>query len=265
MDSTFYQFQLGLLAVICTVFLVFERYLKSKKSTTANLKELSVEENLEVGHSTLPSNGAAVPAITPRAGALSTLMQKYLLVYAIVMGKVVLIMFFEGVDPFQRCRLAARPICLLSLSRAIRLPRTASRRVVCHWLHERRHLCTACWRLGGHIVSTYLALVRGRFLLLSLHSGRKRICLLFCVLYAATCGLLLFPFFPVLLLARVFGGISTSILFSAFESWLVSSSSSAALHSEDLSTIMGRATLVNGFVATAAGVCCIAVGYFSKS
>jgi hypothetical protein len=44
-------------------------------------------------------------------------------------------------------------------------------------------------------------------------------------------------------------------LFSGFESWLVSSSSNAALQSEDLSNIMGRATLVNGFVATTAGVC----------
>lgn len=122
MDSTFYQFQLGLLAVICAVFLAFERYLKSKKSTTANVKELSVEESLEVGHSTLPSNGSAVPAITPRAGALSVLMRKYLLVYAIVMGMVVLISFFEDVDPSQSCRLAPGPICLLSLSRAIRLP-----------------------------------------------------------------------------------------------------------------------------------------------
>jgi len=84
--------------------------------------------------------------------------------------------------------------------------------------------------------------------------GRKRICLLFCILYAATCGLLLFPFFPLLILGRICGGISTSILFSGFETWLISSSSSAALNSEDLSAILGRATLVNGFVATTAGV-----------
>ena len=82
MDSTFYQFQLGLLAVICAVLLAFEHYLKSKKSTTVNVKELSVEENLEVGQ----PNGATVPAVTPRAGALGALMRKYLLVYAIVMG-----------------------------------------------------------------------------------------------------------------------------------------------------------------------------------
>jgi hypothetical protein len=115
MDSTFYQFQLGSLAVICTILLAFERYLKSKKSTTVNVKELSVEENLEVGQ----PNGAAV---TPRAGALGALMRKYILVYAIVMGKVVPIMSFDDVDPSKRCRLAAGPICLLSLSRAIRLP-----------------------------------------------------------------------------------------------------------------------------------------------
>ena len=45
-----------------------------------------------------------------------------------------------------------------------------------------------------------------------------------------------------------------STLFSAFKSWLISSSSDAMLHSEDLSTIMGRATPVNGFVATTAGM-----------
>ena len=88
----------------------------------------------------------------------------------------------------------------------------------------------------------------------TLYSGRRRLCLMFCVTYSLTCGLLLVPSLPVLLLGRVLGGISTSILFSAFESWLVSASSTAALHSEDLSAIMGRATLVNGFVAAAAGV-----------
>ena len=62
------------------------------------------------------------------------------------------------------------------------------------------------------------------------------------------------PSIPVLLCGRVLGGVSTSILFSAFESWLISSANSAALPSADLSTIMGRATLINGLVATGAGV-----------
>ncbi|EGO03933.1 hypothetical protein SERLA73DRAFT_102290 [Serpula lacrymans var. lacrymans S7.3] len=84
--------------------------------------------------------------------------------------------------------------------------------------------------------------------------GRKKLCLTFCITYTATCLCILFPYLPVLLCGRVLGGISTSILYSAFESWLVSSSNSLTIPSSDLSTIMGRATLVNGFVATGAGI-----------
>ncbi|KAJ7809854.1 hypothetical protein B0H14DRAFT_2864972 [Mycena olivaceomarginata] len=84
--------------------------------------------------------------------------------------------------------------------------------------------------------------------------GRKRLCLVFCATYTCACLCILVPFLPVLLVGRVLGGISTSILFSAFESWLMSASTSHALPQSDLSTIMGRATLVNGLVATGAGV-----------
>ncbi|KAJ7064974.1 hypothetical protein C8F01DRAFT_1128976 [Mycena amicta] len=84
--------------------------------------------------------------------------------------------------------------------------------------------------------------------------GRKRLCLAFCALYTCACLCILVPFLPVLLLGRILGGVSTSILFSAFESWLISSSNSYALSQSDLSLIMGRATLVNGLIATGAGV-----------
>ncbi|KAG1763695.1 hypothetical protein EDD22DRAFT_1042779 [Suillus occidentalis] len=84
--------------------------------------------------------------------------------------------------------------------------------------------------------------------------GRKKLCLAFCLMYTFTCCCITIPYLPVLLLGRVCGGISTSILYSAFESWLVSSAGASALSSTDLSTIFGRATLVNGFVATGAGV-----------
>jgi hypothetical protein len=62
------------------------------------------------------------------------------------------------------------------------------------------------------------------------------------------------PFIPILFIGRLLGGFSTSILFSSFESWLISSSNAAGLPSSDLSNIMGRATLINGIVATTAGV-----------
>ncbi|KAG1861263.1 hypothetical protein F4604DRAFT_1882473 [Suillus subluteus] len=84
--------------------------------------------------------------------------------------------------------------------------------------------------------------------------GRKKLCLAFCLTYTFSCCCVSIPYLPILLLGRVCGGISTSILYSAFESWLVSSAGALALPSTDLSTIFGRATLVNGFVATGAGV-----------
>ncbi|KAI6006157.1 hypothetical protein EDC04DRAFT_989919 [Pisolithus marmoratus] len=84
--------------------------------------------------------------------------------------------------------------------------------------------------------------------------GRKKLCLVFCFTYLFTCFCITIPYLPVLLLGRVTGGISTSILFSVFESWLVSAANSLTIPSSDLSTIFGRATLVNGFVATTAGV-----------
>lgn len=84
--------------------------------------------------------------------------------------------------------------------------------------------------------------------------GRKRLCLVFCATYAAACACILVPSLPVLLVGRILGGVSTSILFSAFESWLVSAAHALDLPQSDLSAIMGRATLVNGLIAAAAGV-----------
>jgi hypothetical protein len=87
MDQAFYKYQLVLLTVICIVLVAYERYLKSKKSPPDHFKD-KVEESAEDGHSVLQTNGAAVlTSNVTRAGALQTLMRKYLLVYAIVMGQ----------------------------------------------------------------------------------------------------------------------------------------------------------------------------------
>lgn len=52
--------------------------------------------------------------------------------------------------------------------------------------------------------------------------GRKRACLVFCATYAASCLLTVASAsLPLLLLGRVLGGVSTSLLFSVFESWMV--------------------------------------------
>ncbi len=85
-------------------------------------------------------------------------------------------------------------------------------------------------------------------------SGRKRLCQVFCITYTLSCLCILIPVLPVLLFGRLLGGISTSILYSAFESWVISSASNLKLPQTELSSILGRATLLNGFVATGAGV-----------
>jgi MFS transporter, MFS domain-containing protein family, molybdate-anion transporter len=51
--------------------------------------------------------------------------------------------------------------------------------------------------------------------------GRRLNCLLFVVLYVASCVTKHFNSFSILLVGRLLGGVSTSILFSAFETWMV--------------------------------------------
>ncbi|KAK2461151.1 hypothetical protein APHAL10511_006678 [Amanita phalloides] len=84
--------------------------------------------------------------------------------------------------------------------------------------------------------------------------GRKRLCLAFCLTYSFACLCKLVDNYLFLLSGRVFGGISTAILFSTFEAWLISSATSISLPQANLSVIMARATLLNGFVATTAGI-----------
>ncbi|RRT77548.1 hypothetical protein GW17_00018101 [Ensete ventricosum] len=51
--------------------------------------------------------------------------------------------------------------------------------------------------------------------------GRKRACVTYCITYILSCMTKHFPEYELLMVGRVLGGISTSLLLSAFESWLV--------------------------------------------
>ncbi|KIK00469.1 hypothetical protein K443DRAFT_7666 [Laccaria amethystina LaAM-08-1] len=55
--------------------------------------------------------------------------------------------------------------------------------------------------------------------------GLRLLCMVFCITYSLSCVRITLPFLPIPLLGRPLGGVSTSILFSAFESWLISSAS----------------------------------------
>ncbi|PIN21406.1 putative sugar transporter [Handroanthus impetiginosus] len=51
--------------------------------------------------------------------------------------------------------------------------------------------------------------------------GRKRACVTYCITYILSCITKHSPQYKVLMVGRILGGIATSLLFSAFESWLV--------------------------------------------
>ena len=85
-------------------------------------------------------------------------------------------------------------------------------------------------------------------------SGRKRMCMVFCMTYIVTCTLIQSSSKPILFIGRLLGGFSTAILLSTPESWLVASANNLSLSSRDLSAILGRATLVNSVTAAVAGI-----------
>ena len=60
--------------------------------------------------------------------------------------------------------------------------------------------------------------------------------------------------FGVLLIGRVIGGLTTSLLFSAFESWLVAKHRAMGLSHASLEGIFASASIINGLMAIIAGI-----------
>lgn len=83
--------------------------------------------------------------------------------------------------------------------------------------------------------------------------GRKRGCLAYGALYIASCLTKHHNNFSILMLGRVFGGAATSILFSAFEAWMVAAHTARGFDPEWLSTTFSRMYVGNGLVAIASG------------
>lgn len=87
-------------------------------------------------------------------------------------------------------------------------------------------------------------------------SGRKRAALTYCATYAAGCVTKHFNSFWVLCAGRVLCGIATSLLFSAFESWLVSEHFKRGFAADWLGgTFSSAVFLGNGLMAILAGGC----------
>ncbi|KAI0426250.1 hypothetical protein F5Y09DRAFT_319391 [Xylaria sp. FL1042] len=86
--------------------------------------------------------------------------------------------------------------------------------------------------------------------------GRKLCCMIYCVSYALSCFLTVIPVTPLLFLGRVLGGVSTSILFTVFDSWMVANfrKRNLAENGCDLSRTYAATSVVNSLVALLSGV-----------
>jgi len=85
--------------------------------------------------------------------------------------------------------------------------------------------------------------------------GRRKVALAYCLIYVFCCATKLSSDFNILLLGRVFGGVATSMLFSAFESWYVYEHAERhGFPAEWISATFSFTTLCNGLIAIFAGV-----------
>jgi MFS family permease len=85
--------------------------------------------------------------------------------------------------------------------------------------------------------------------------GRKRACITYCITYILSCITKHSPQYKVLMLGRILGGIATSLLFSAFESWLVAEHNKRGFDPQWLSLTFSKAIFLgNGLVAIVAGL-----------
>ncbi|CAI0441797.1 unnamed protein product [Linum tenue] len=85
--------------------------------------------------------------------------------------------------------------------------------------------------------------------------GRKRACVTYCITYILSCITKHSPHYKVLMLGRVLGGIATSLLFSAFESWLVAEHFKRGFDQQWLSVTFSKAIFLgNGLVAILSGL-----------
>lgn len=84
--------------------------------------------------------------------------------------------------------------------------------------------------------------------------GRRANCILYGILYGMACITKHFSNFWILMLGRLLGGMATSILYSAFESWLVYEHNKRGFEPDLLGNIFSLSVLGNSLVAIVAGL-----------
>ncbi|TVY17096.1 Molybdate-anion transporter [Lachnellula arida] len=96
--------------------------------------------------------------------------------------------------------------------------------------------------------------------------GRRSACLFFCVAYALSCFTVLFDSIFILFAGRILGGLSTTLLWSVIESWMVTEFHRQHLEEAgSLSDFFGTMTTLNGVVAILAGLFAQRIADFTKT
>jgi MFS family permease len=83
--------------------------------------------------------------------------------------------------------------------------------------------------------------------------GRKPLAIVYAIFYILSCSTMHFRSFGMLVFGRLLGGISTSLLFSVFESWLVKEAHGQGMRADEVGSILGTAATLNSIVAVACG------------
>jgi len=89
--------------------------------------------------------------------------------------------------------------------------------------------------------------------------GRRHACLFFCILYSMSCFTVLCNSIIILFFGRILGGLSTTLMYSVFESWMVTE-----YHRQHLNEAGGSLDDVFGIMTTLNGVVAIIAGLFSQ-
>ena len=101
--------------------------------------------------------------------------------------------------------------------------------------------------LASAVFGTFIASLADRL-------GRKKMCIVYGLMYSASCLTKHMNNWHVLFLGRILGGTATSILFSAFESWMVHEHKRAGYPDEWLSKTFSMVMFGNGVVAIVCGI-----------
>lgn len=101
--------------------------------------------------------------------------------------------------------------------------------------------------LSGAIFAPFLGSAVDKF-------GRKKSCCVYCILEIIINTLEHSKNFKILLLGRILGGISTNLLFSAFESWMTTEHRKNGFPEEWLTETYSVASVGNGVTAILAGI-----------